>query len=71
MKPTDPEGQLYHMGIDPGETKNAYEKKPERVAQLLTLLKQDVNRGRSTDGADVENDVPVEKIILWKSGRDE
>lgn len=71
MKPTDPEGQLYHMGNDPGETKNAYEKKPEVVTQLLTLLKQDVNRGRSTDGPDVENDVPVEKIILWKSGRDE
>lgn len=71
VKPTAPEGQLYHMGNDPGETKNAYEKKPERVAQLLTLLKQDVNRGRSTDGADVENDVPIEKIILWKSGRDE
>lgn len=71
MKPTAPEGQLYHMGNDPGETKNAYEIKPERVTHLLTLLKQDVTRGRSTDGADVENDVPLEEIILWKSGRDE
>jgi len=31
------------------------------------LLKADVARGRSTNGPESKNDVPVEEIVLWKS----
>lgn len=63
--PTDsPEGQLYDMQSDPGETNNLYESQPEVVEKLLRLLTADVERGRCTDGAAAEND--VEKIVIWK-----
>lgn len=60
-----PEGQLYDMEADPGETTNLYESKPEIVSKLLAQLTSDVERGRSTDGAPAKND--VEEIVLWKS----
>lgn len=58
-------GQLYDMAVDPGETTNLYESCPEIVKRLLGQLKSDIERGRSTDGADAKNDVP--DIVLWKS----
>ncbi|MDF7809211.1 arylsulfatase [Pontiellaceae bacterium B12219] len=58
--------QLYDLEKDPGETTNLYESHPEVAERLLKLLKQDVERGRSTAGAMVKNDVP--EIVLWKSG---
>lgn len=58
-------GQLYNMEDDIGETTNLYTEKPEVVSELLALLEADVARGRSTEGADSEND--VEGIVLWKS----
>ena len=33
-----PPGQLYHLGDDPAETSNVYERHPEVVARLSTLL---------------------------------
>jgi arylsulfatase A-like enzyme len=60
-----PEGQLYHLGKDIGETNNLYESNPEKVAELLALLEEDVARGRSTEGPESEND--VDGIVLWKS----
>lgn len=33
--PGGPKGQLYHLGMDPGETRNLYLDEPQRVAQLL------------------------------------
>lgn len=54
MKPyklpeSDPEapGQLYNLAHDPGETKNLYNKHPEIVKRLKTLLDQSVASGRS------------------------
>ena len=43
-------GQLYDMAVDPGETTNLYESRPEIVKRLLGQLKSDIERGRSTDG---------------------
>ena len=59
-----PEGQLYDIEVDPGETQNLYESKPEVVARLLAQLTEDVEKGRSTEGEPAENDV---KIKLWKN----
>ena len=59
------EAQLYDMEKDPGETNNLYKTQPEIVAQLLKQLESDVQRGRSTAGADQKND--VDKIVLWKN----
>ncbi|MCM2369580.1 sulfatase family protein [Aporhodopirellula aestuarii] len=53
------EAQLYDMEADPGEQNNLYSSHPEVVDQLLAQLKSDVNRGRSTDGPERSNDVPV------------
>jgi hypothetical protein len=55
------------MRKDIGETNNLFEKNPEKVEVLLGLLKADVSRGRSTNGPESKNDVPVEEIVLWKS----
>ncbi len=40
-------GQLYHLGEDPGETKNLYFERPERVRELKALLEATKARGRS------------------------
>ena len=63
-----PVAQLYDLEADPGETTNLYEKESKTAAKLLALLKADVNRGRSTAGADSRNDVA--EIVLWKSGKE-
>ncbi|MDF7808049.1 arylsulfatase [Pontiellaceae bacterium B12219] len=60
-----PVAQLYDMDADPGETTNLYESHPEVVERLLKQLEADVNRGRSTQGPESEND--VKEIKLWKS----
>ena len=60
-----PAVQLYDLVVDPGEQHNLAEEQPERVAELLALLEQDVTRGRSTNGAPAGND--IEQIELWKS----
>ena len=63
-----PEAQLYNMHDDPSETKSLYKNKPEIAQNLLKELKNDISRGRSTDGAESKND--TNNIKLWKSGRD-
>ena len=60
-----PEAQLYDLEKDPGETTNLYESHPKVVERLLKQLEADVQRGRSTKGAPLKND--VEAIKLWKS----
>jgi arylsulfatase A-like enzyme len=55
--------QLYDMQADPGETTNLQADRPEKVRELLSLLKRYVAEGRSTPGAPQENDVPVD---IWK-----
>lgn len=62
-----PAVQLYDLVVDPGEQHNLAKEQPERVAELLALLEQDVTRGRSTNGAPAGND--IEQIELWKSVR--
>ena len=62
-----PPGQLYDLEADPSETTNLYESEPEVVARLVSQLKSDVLRGRSTKGPNAKND--VESIVLWKSGQ--
>ncbi|MDF1842827.1 MAG: arylsulfatase [Rubripirellula sp.] len=63
-----PPAQLYDMSSDIGEQTNLYEQKPEIANKLLTLLQEDVVRGRSTEGAASSND--IDQIVLWKSGKD-
>lgn len=60
-----PIAQLYDLETDPAETTNLYEKQPEVAQRLLDQLKSDIERGRSTDGAEAKND--LSEIILWKS----
>lgn len=42
-----PEGQLYHIGTDPGETTNLWQRHPEVVQRLATELKRIRDSGRS------------------------
>jgi len=55
--------QLYDMQADPGETQNLHAKHPEKVKEMLAMLKQFVADGRSTPGSPQSNDVPVD---IWK-----
>lgn len=52
-------GQLYDLSTDLGETQNLWDKKPEKVIELLALMEKLVTQGRSSDGASQKNDVPV------------
>ncbi|MCB1226031.1 MAG: arylsulfatase [Verrucomicrobiales bacterium] len=61
-----PAGQLYNLDEDFAETNNLFDSRPEVVAELLKQLKDDIARGRSTDGPAASND--TDKIVLWKSG---
>ncbi|WP_372807260.1 sulfatase-like hydrolase/transferase [Pontiella sp.] len=51
--------QLYDMEADPGERNNLYDSHPEVVQRLVAQLESDVERGRSTAGPELSNDVPV------------
>jgi len=55
--------QLYDMHADPGESRNLHAERPEKVKEMLALLKQLVADGRSTPGAPQSNDAPVD---IWK-----
>ncbi|MBN1558288.1 MAG: sulfatase-like hydrolase/transferase [Lentisphaerae bacterium] len=55
--------QLYDMQVDPGEAKNVQAEQPDKVRELLALLKTYVSNGRSTPGTQQNNDVPVD---IWK-----
>ncbi len=58
-----PRCQLYDLAADPGETNNLYLRNPEQAQRLLDQLEKDVESGRSTEGPQSKNDVPV---VLWK-----
>jgi arylsulfatase A-like enzyme len=47
VKAGEPEGELYHLGDDPGETRNRWAEKPAVVASLTELLEQYRRDGRS------------------------
>lgn len=55
--------QLYDMAADPGEQLNLQAERPERVREMVALLKRLVADGRSTPGPRQANDVPVD---IWK-----
>jgi arylsulfatase A len=55
--------QLYDMQADPGERHNLQGEHPDRVKELVALLKKQVADGRSTPGPRQSNDVPVD---IWK-----
>lgn len=40
VHPTEPSGQLYHLGVDPGETKNLYYSQPEMREKLRAALEE-------------------------------
>jgi len=54
-----PPVQLFDMGADPGERRNAQSEHPEVVERLRGLLQRYVDEGRSTPGRRQANDVPV------------
>ncbi|MGI9473206.1 MAG: sulfatase family protein, partial [Rubripirellula sp.] len=59
-----PKSQLYQLDDDLGEENNLESEYPEKTAELIALLQEYVDRGRSTPGPDRRNDA---KIEIWKS----
>lgn len=55
-----PPMQLFHLGIDPGETHNLAGVYPQKVDALIGLLATYVGNGRSTPGNSVSNDREIE-----------
>ncbi len=54
-----PDAQLYDLDADPGETTNLVMDRPKVASRMLKLLQHDVDRGRSTPGRRLDNDIPV------------
>ena len=50
--------QLFDLAKDPGEATNLAAKHPEKVAELVALLRQQIADGRSTPGPRLKNDRP-------------
>ena len=57
-----PPFQLFNLKNDPGEESNIQAEHPERVERMKTMLKEIIDRGRSTPGPMLENDVEVVMI---------
>ena len=54
-----PKMQLFNLENDRGETTNLIDEQPEKTAELLKLLQQQVESGRCTPGQAVSNDREV------------
>ena len=61
-----PAYQLYNMATDPTESQNLGSEQRDIAHKIYTLLRTDIEQGRSTTGPESKND--VEPIKLWKSG---
>ncbi len=61
-----PAFQLYDMTTDPAESQNLGGEQRDIAQQLYTLLRSDIERGRSTVGPESLND--TDQIKIWKSG---
>jgi arylsulfatase A-like enzyme len=57
-----PSVQLFDLSKDPGERNNLQAEFPARVANMKAELEKIIALGRSTPGADLVNDVPVQLI---------
>ena len=57
--PEPPKWQLYNLVTDPRERNNLYTSHLEIVNRLHTLMQKYIDDGRSTEGPQVRNDVPV------------
>lgn len=55
-----PDIQLYNLEKDEAEQNNVWDKYPEIADELTALLLEIVDKGRSTEGARLENDVPID-----------
>lgn len=53
--------QLYHLGVDIGESKNLATIHPARVTQMQALLESLITAGRSNPGPNQQNDVKVRR----------
>ena len=62
--------QLFHLGRDPAETTNLADDQPQRVRELVSLLQQQIDRGRTTDGPTLKHgrQVPLFRppAFVWK-----
>ncbi len=59
-----PDIQLYDMDADIQEKHNLQAKHPEVVQELLEMLEEIIDKGRSTPGRKLKND--IENIDIWK-----
>jgi len=57
--------QLYDMKADASEKENLVQKLPEETKRLRDLLQKQIDEGRSTPGAQQQNDVPI-IVDKWK-----
>ncbi len=55
----NPPMQLFDLEADPGETINLAPDQPERVEKMSAMLRSVIDRGRSTDGPGLKNDVDI------------
>lgn len=51
--------QLFNLSKDPHEDNNLASQHPARVEKMVTILQDQIKRGRSTPGPDLENDKKV------------
>jgi hypothetical protein len=58
------DAQLYDLHADPGETTNLVTRHRSEAIRLAALLQRQVDRGRSTPGTALANDVPVKLPAL-------
>lgn len=59
-----PDIQLYNMETDIREQQNVYAEHPDVVRELLVMLNDVVEEGRSTPGEAIKND--IDEIDIWK-----
>jgi len=57
-------GKLYNLADDIGEKHNLFDSKPEIVAEMTQMLKEQVEAGRSTPGKPQHNDVSVKWNLI-------
>ncbi|MEM0895591.1 MAG: arylsulfatase, partial [Verrucomicrobiota bacterium] len=54
--------QLYHLAYDPGEEKNLADFSPKRVEKMKKMLREVIDKGRSTPGPKLKNDAGIVMI---------